>query len=337
MELRRRERLDRGVKVRADSIYAVSSLKEIMFLAGPVLALVLGLFILPLVMPNAYWQRVLCITGVYALLSIGFDFLANYVGLVCLGGAFFVGVGGYISGLLNSAFGVPPALAIPAATVAGGLLCTLVLLPCLPLRGVYFAIVSFIYPLVAERLVAATGVFGGTEGITGLNVLKNIWVNQYLILAVVLAALFILLRLVNHLDAGLVYRGVKDNDQAIRASGISVTRYKAQAVLISALLGCFAGAYLSHLYGWVGMSLFAVDFSILPLAATVVGGSGTLYGPLIGALLLVPASEALRNFGTLRIVFYSVTIVLFIVFWTEGIMRYLRRKYEQFERWERIS
>lgn len=336
METRRRERVDRGVKVRSDSIYAVSSPKEIMFLLGPRLVLIIGLLMLPLVMPNPYWQRVLAIAGVYALLSIGFDFLANFVGLVSLGGAFFVGVGGYISGLLNATYGLPPAVSIPVATLLGASLCTMLLLPCLPLRGVYFAIISFTYPLVAERLIAATAVFGGTEGIAGLAVIRSIWVSQYLIIAISLAAMFLLSRLVWHDDVGVVFRGVKDNDQAIRAAGISVTRYKAQAVFISAAMGCFAGAYLTHLYGWVGMSLFAVDFSILPLAATVVGGPGTLYGPLIGAFLLVPISEALRGFGTLRIVFYSITIVLFVVFWTEGLMNYLRRKYEQYERWVRV-
>lgn len=333
MEARRKERIDRGVKVRADSIYAIASLKEIMYLLGPRLALVVGLLVLPLVIPSAYWQRVTSIAGVYALLAMSFDFLANFVGLVCLGGAFYVGVGGYVSGLLNATYGVPPVLAIPIATITGAFLCTLMLLPCIPLRGVYFAIVSFVYPLVAERLIAATGALGGTEGIAGLDVLQSHWGSQYLILTVALICLFGLCRLVFHEDVGLVFRGVKDNDQAIRASGMSITWYKALAVFMAAAMGCFAGAYLTHLYGWVGMSLFAVDFSILPLAATVVGGPGTIYGPLVGSFLLVPISEALRGLGTLRIVLYSLAIILFVVFWTEGLMNYLRRKYEQFERW----
>ncbi len=334
-EVRRKERLDRGVKVRSDSIYAVASLKEIMFLLGPRLVLILGLLILPLVLPNLYWQRVLCIFGIFALLTIGFDFLAHFVGLVSLGGALFVGVGGYISGLLNSSFGLSPALTMLIGTVVGALICTLALLPCLPLRGVYFAIVSFIYPMVAIRLIVATRVFGGTEGISGLDMLPNIWISQYLILGVVLICLFGLRRLVNE-DVGLVFRGLKDNDQAIRASGISITYYKAMAVFITALLGCFAGAYITHLYGWVGTSLFALDFSIFPVAAAVVGGPGTLAGPVLGAIILVPISEAMRAFGTLRIVFYSVIIVVFIVFWSEGILNYLRRKYEQFESWVSI-
>lgn len=330
----RKERLDRGVKVRSDTLYALSSMKEILFLIGPGLVLIFLLLVLPLVV-SPYWQRVMAITGVYALLSISFGFLANYVGLVCLGGALFVGVGGYISGLLNS-FGMPLFLSIPLATFLGALLCTLLLLPCLPLRGVYFAIVSFIYPLFAARLIAATGALGGTDGISGLDRLTGIGVTIYLVIFVLLIILYGISRMVNYEDVGLVFRGVKDNELAITASAIGLTWYKVQAVFIGSAIGTFAGAYLTHLYGWVGMSLFAIDFSILPVAATVVGGSGTLYGPLIGALILVPASEALRAFGTLRIVFYAVLLVFFVVFWTEGILDYLKRKYEQFEHWVRI-
>jgi len=331
---RRRERLARGVKVRSDTIYAVSSWKEMMFLLGPRLALIFGLLILPIAL-SGYWQSVVCITGVYALLTLGFDFLANFLGLVCLGGALFTGVGGYISGILNSYYGVPIPVSMLIATVGGALICTILILPCLPLRGVYFAIVTFIYPLAAERLIASFDIWGGTDGIVGLSMLPNIWFNQYLILGVALGCCFGLRRLVNE-DIGLVFRGVKDNDQAIRASGMSITWYKAQAVFIAALMGCFAGAYLAHRYGWTGMSLFAIDFSILPLAATVVGGAGTLAGPLLGSFILVPISEVLRAFGTLRIVFYAIVMVLFIVFWTEGLLNYFRRKYEEFEHWVRV-
>ena len=151
----------------------------------------------------------------------------------------------------------------------------------------------------------------------------------------VLVFLFGLRRLVN-MDIGLVFRGVKDNDQAVRASGMSITHYKALAVFIASAMGCLAGACLVHIYMWAGISLFALDFSILPIAATVIGGGGTLVGPVLGCLILVPISELLREFGTLRIVFYSVILMGFIVFRSEGIMVYGQRKYHQFERWFKV-
>lgn len=283
-------------------------------------------------MPNMYWQRVIAITGIFALLSLIFDFLAHYVGIVNLGGALFIGLGGYISGVLNSYFGLSPALTIPIATLAGAAISTLLLLPCLPMRGIYFAIVSLMYPLLLARIIEALNIFGGTDGIAGLATFPNIWVDQYLIIGVVLFTLFALRRLVNE-DIGLVLRGIKDNDQAVRASGISITWYKAQAVFIASAIGSFAGAYLTHLYGWVGISLFGLDFSIFPIAATVLGGMGTLVGPVLGAFILIPLTETLRAFGTLRIVFYSLILVGFIVFKPEGLMNYLQRKYHQVEHW----
>jgi branched-chain amino acid transport system permease protein len=331
----RRERLDRRTKVLTDGIYAISSWREMGYLLIPRLALIIGLLILPLVIPSLYWQRVICIVCIYALLALGFDFLAHFVGLVCLGGAFFIGVGGYIAAILNTSLGLPPVLTIFIATIVGGAICTILLLPCLPLRGIYFAIVTLMYPLIFARVIEALNVLGGTDGITGVASFHSRWTEQYFIIAIVLVALFGLRRLVIE-DIGLVFRGVKDNDQAVKASGISITLYKSIAVFIASALGCLGGAYLSHFYMWAGISLFALDFSILPIAATVIGGGGTLVGPVLGCLILVPISELLRAFGTLRIVFYALILVAFIMFNSEGIMVYAQRKYHQFERWVKV-
>ncbi len=331
---KRRKRVDRSIKVRTEGLYALDSWVDMGYLLAPRFLLIAGLLALPLFL-DMYWQRVICSAGIFALLAVGFDFLAQYVGLVCLGGALFIGTGGYFSGLLNSEFGWPTFVTIPLATVGGALICTLILLPCLRLRGIYFAIVSFMFPLFAVFNIIALGVFGSTEGITGLETFPNIWVEMYLILGMVIIVLFAMRRLVNE-DTGVILRAIKDNDQAVRASGISITAYKARAVFVAALIGCFAGAYLSHLYGWLGLSLFAMDFSILPIAATVMGGMGSLVGPVLGAFILTPMSEALRGFGQLRVVLYCLILIGFMLYRPEGLMNYLQRKYHQFEKWEEV-
>jgi branched-chain amino acid transport system permease protein len=331
-EQQRKERIDRGIKIRSDSIYAMMSYRELSYLTLPRLILIVGMLMIPLVIPSMYWQRVFTISCIYALLAISFDFLAHYVGLVSLGGAFFVGIGGYLAAIANTSLGLSPWLTVPLATLVGGGLCTLLLLPCLPLRGVYFAIVSLMYPLFSARVIEAFDILGGTDGIMGIDSFPNHWAEQYFIICILLLILFGARRLVN-MDIGLVLRGVKDNDQAIRASGISVTFYKSVAVFIASAMGCLSGACLVHIYMWSGISQFALDFSIIPIAATVVGGGGTLVGPLLGCLILVPISELLRDFGTLRIVFYALILVAFIIFRSEGIMVYGQRKYHQFERW----
>ncbi len=330
----RKERLDRGIKVRTEGLYALTSWREMGYLLLPRLLLILGLLSFPLWL-DRYWQRVLCQAGIYALLALGFDFLAEYVGLVCLGGAFFVGAGAYFSGLLNANLGWSPILTIPIAAVSGAITSTIVLFPCLRLRGIYFAIVSFMFPLLTVYMIIALNVFGGTEGISALATFPNVWVDQYLILGMVVVSLFALRRLVNE-DIGLILRAIKDNDQAVKASGLSITSYKTKAVFIAALMGSFGGAYLSHLYGWIGISQFAMDFSILPIAGAVMGGMGTLVGPVLGAFILTPMSEALRGFGQLRVVLYCLILIGFIVYKPEGLMNYLQRKYHQFEHWEEV-
>src|SRR5512135_2490010 len=112
---RRKERLDRGIKVRTEGIYAVSSWQEVAYLVLPRLVLIVGLLLLPLIVPplfGPYWKRVISYAAIYGLLALGFDFLAHFVGLVSLGGAFFIGVGGYLAAILNKSLGLPPALTL---------------------------------------------------------------------------------------------------------------------------------------------------------------------------------------------------------------------------------
>lgn len=334
-QAQRKERIDRGIKVRSDGIYALMSWRELCYLTLPRFILIAGMLALPFLMPGMYWQRVISIVCIYAILALSFDFLAHYVGLVSLGGAFFIGIGGYIAGILNTHFSVPPFVTVPLAALIGGGFCTLVLLPCLPLKGVYFAIVTLMYPLFMARIIEAFNIFGGTDGLVGIDSFSSAFAEQYFVVAMVLIFLFGLRRFVTT-DRGLIFTAIMDNDQAVKASGINITRYKALAVFIASAMGCMAGACITHIYMWAGISLFALDFSILPIAATVIGGSGTLVGPILGCLILVPVSELLRDFGTLRIVFYASILVGFILFRSQGIMEMGQRKYEQFERWTQI-
>ena len=328
---RRRERLDRGIKVRSDGIYALLSWREISYLLMPRAALVIGLLGVPAFLPEQ-WQRIVCIAGIYALLAMAFDFLLSFVGLVCLGGALWMGVGGYIAGILASEFGLSPAVTLPVATLGGAGVCTLLFLPCLPLRGIYFAIATFVYPLLFSHIIETLQIAGGTFGLSGLETFPGKWPPIY-IMVIALILIHFGFRRVATEDVGLVFQSIKDNDQAVRASGLSVIFWKAVGAFIASAIGCFAGAYLCALYGWTGISFFAFDFSILPIAATVMGGTGTFSGALLGSLVLVPLTELLRTFGPLRMVLYAAILALFVVWKPEGVLPYLTRKYHQFERW----
>jgi len=331
---RRKERIDRGIKVRSDSIYALNSFREVLYLAVPRLIPIIGLLIIcPLF--SEYWKEVIVSTATYALLAVSWELL-YMTGLISLGQSLFYGVGAYIAGALNSYWGVPPVLSLPIATVGGGLLCMLMLLPVLRLRGIYFAMVTLVLPLMFARFVEATRILGGTEGLTGIDSLPSQWISFYLIQVALLVAFFGFRRL-EGLDYGLVIKGINDNDRAIMSSGINIYWYKAQILFLAGAVGSFAGACGAHYNMFAGMPGFALDYSILPIAAAAVGGMGSFAGPFLGAFILVPLSEILRALGALRIVFYGLFLVVAVVGLPEGLFHFIRRKYEQIERWVEVD
>ncbi|MBC8438577.1 MAG: branched-chain amino acid ABC transporter permease [Deltaproteobacteria bacterium] len=305
-----------------------------LYLSAPRLIPIIGFLILPLVL-GVYWQKVLLSVAVFVLLAISWDILAES-GMVSLGQALFFGVGAYATGIMNHYFGFHPFISIPLASIIGGVICTLLLLPVLRLRGVYFSMVTLIIPLMLVRVIEATKIFGGTEGLSGMSPIPSHWLELYLIIGVMLVCLFGFRRMLDS-DFGLVLKGIRDNDRSVTNAGINIYWHKTQALFISSSIGAFAGAFMTHVYMFVGMPVFALDYSILPIAAVVVGGPGTLAGATLGACILVPLSEVLRGFGGLRIVFYGLFLVIFTVALPEGIFHYVQRKYNQFERWVEVD
>ncbi len=331
---KRKERIDRGIKARSEDIFALTSHREMLYLLVPRAIPVAGLLVVtPLLSP--YWQEIFISTSVYALLAISWDLLLS-AGLISLGQSLFYGIGSYIAGSLNYYWGWSPLFTIPVATILGGGLCTLLLLPVLRLRGIYFAMVTLVLPIMLLRLVEATRILGGTEGLTGLTPFPNQLTAIYVIQLAVLAALFGFRRLMSS-DYGLIARGIADNDLSVMSAGINIYWHKAQILFLGAAVGSFAGAFGTHLDMFAGMPGFALDYAIMPLAAAVVGGTGTFAGPLLGAFILVPLSEILRALGALRIVFYGLFLVIFVVALPEGIFHYCQRKYHQFERWVSVK
>jgi len=327
---KRKERIDRGVKARSSDIYALTGVREMLYLLFPRAIPVVGLLVfIPLLSP--YWREVFISTAVYALLAISWDILVS-AGLVSLGQALFYGIGSYFAGALNHYWGLSPLWTIPLATVGGGLLCTLMLLPVLRLRGIYFSMVTLVLPLMLLRLVEATRILGGTEGLTGLTPFPSPLFSLYFVQIALLASLFGFRRLMGT-DYGLIIKGISDNDRSVMSAGINIYWYKAQVLFLGASVGAFTGAFGTHLDMFAGMPGFALDYSIMPVAAAVVGGMGTFAGPMVGAFILVPLSEFLRALGALRIVFYGLFLVIFVVGLPEGLFHYIQRKYEKFERW----
>jgi branched-chain amino acid transport system permease protein len=331
---KRRERIDRGIKARSEDVFVLSSWREMLYLAAPRLIPLVFFLLLPLLL-GIYWQKVLLSVVVFGLLAISWDIMAQS-GMICLGQALFFGMGAYCAGVMNHYWGLSPLITLPAATILGGLICTVLLLPVLRLRGIYFSMVTLIVPLMLVRVIEATKIFGGTEGLSGMTPLPSGWQELYLAVGALLAAMFGFRRLLGS-DYGLILKAISDNDRSVTNAGLNIYWFKTQALFMSAAVGAFAGAFMTHVYLFVGMPVFALDYSILPIAAVVVGGPGSLAGATLGACILVPLSEILRGIGGLRIVFYGLFLVVFIVAMPEGIFHFIQRKYHQFERWVEVE
>ncbi len=322
-------KIDRPVKVRSEGLFGLSSGSELTYLLSPRLIPILLLLALPLVLPP-YWTKVITYACIITMLALSWDLLHN-VGLLSLGQALLFGVGAYITGSLNHYFGMHPIITIPIASLLGGVICTLLLLPLMRLKGLYFSMITLAMASILVRIIEATDILGGTTGLSALDTPPNLMVEAYGAIVAALIILFALRRLDNS-DYGLVLRGIGENDRAVLSGGINVFWYKTQTLYIASVIGCFAGAYMTHIISSVGIAAFAMDNSVLPVASVVVGGAGSFAGAMIGAFILVPLSEFLRAFGGLRIVFYCLTLVVCIVLLPAGIFPYIRKRYFQFTR-----
>ena len=331
---RRKERIDRCIKACTDDIFCLSSLREISYLVLPRVLPIILILVLVFMVP-LYWKKVMVITFIMGIMAISWDFLSS-CGLVSLGHALFFAMGAYVAGSLNHYFGFPVYVTIPLGTLLGGMISTLLVFPALRLRGIYFSVVTLIIPLMLMRVIEATKIVGGTEGISALSPLPGLVISIAISMVGMWITLFALRRLITS-DYGLIFVALMDNDRAVEASGLNILWFKVQAIFIGSAICGFCGAFMTHYYMSVGISAFALDLSIFPVASCVVGGMGTLAGPLLGALVLGPLSEALRSFGTFRIVIYSALLVVFIVGLPEGLFPFLRRKYEQIERWKEVK
>jgi branched-chain amino acid transport system permease protein len=324
----RKRRLDRGVKARTDTVFVIASPGGMAYVLAPRVLPCVVLLLLPLLLSH-YHVKVLVHACVVGLLALSWELLAC-CGLFSLGQALFFGLGAYVAGAMNHYLHLPIWLTIPLATVLGGVLGAVLLAPVVRLRGVYFAMVTLMLPILFKQIIEAWGILGGTYGLSALTPFPNEWIDNYLIIIAFLAALFGLRRL-NDSDYGLVLRAIHDDDRTVMSAGINIYARKVQALFLAGSVASFAGAFMAHHYQFVGFSVFALDNSILPLASAAVGGTGGFAGAALGSMILVPLSEGLRAMGGLRIAIYCMVLIFVVLALPGGIFRFLERKYQQFE------
>jgi branched-chain amino acid transport system permease protein len=238
-------------------------------------------------------------------------------------------IGAYTTGLLAYYFETPPLLGIPAAILVAGLIGLVLGRIVLRLRGPYLALTTLSFAEIM-RLVISNSI-DITRGDLGLNVpglFQSRLAYYYLMLGALLAVqlgLYFLLQT----PAGLYLRAIRDDEIAAASRGVKIVWWKTYAFALSAAISGLAGALYAHFAQLISPELGLISQTGLIISMAVIGGLGTLVGPLGGAFLVYYASEFLRDFGNYQLIAFALLVILFARFFREGLWGLLRRPFER--------
>lgn len=284
---------------------------------------------------DPYITHVLVLCMMHAVLASSWNLLVGYAGIFSFGHQAFFGVGCYVSALLAMRAGVNPWLGLPIAGLAAAVLGTFIALPTLRLRAApYIAIATMgfaeIARIVAQNLVDLTR---GELGLWGIPPLTDIGpvsfaggnrtAYYYVMLAIFIVTMTVLWKLVRS-PFGLALVGIRESQDAAESLGVNITRYKVAAFTISSFFAGVAGAFYAHyILILTPSSVLSVGVMVEIVAVTMVGGLGTLLGPVAGAFALTLALEQMRALGDWRLLIYGAALVGLIMFMPEGVVRRL--------------
>jgi len=297
----------------------------------------------PLVIDDRFVLKVLSLVGINALIVVGLALLFGYAGQISLGHAGFVGIGAYTSAFVTVRLGWPWISGLVLAALLAAIGGLLIALPSLRLRGHYLAMATLGFgELMFIAFVEAEPITGGVDGFRGIPYasigsfeFNTAEANYWLVWILVGLAILVAYNIVG-LRPGLAMRALHGSELGARACGIDVVKLKVQAFVISAGMAGVAGALYAHLIGFVSPSVFTLHFSIILLAMTVLGGTSSIAGPVIAAVLLtmLPHLDAVIPGmpGTVATVLqdwqsdiYGLAIILVMLFLPGGVAGSLRR------------
>ncbi len=261
-----------------------------------------------------------------AIFAVSWDLLSGRTGYISFGHPFLIGIGAYTTAILSKRFDVPLELSIPIAvvvTMIGGLI---VLLPALRIKGSYFALVTLAYMELIYQLtqVVRPDLTGGTRGISGIETLTRGAVNGYYLAATLLIILTIFSWALMRTRIGTALWAIGMNEESVRGSGLSTTKLKCFAFLASAFVAGLGGAFYVHYLGSIApRALFDINFLFTILVAVLIGGAGTIIGPVMGAFFLVFLLEWLRPWlpGAERYFIYGLIALVIYMYEPKGIIR----------------
>jgi branched-chain amino acid transport system permease protein len=303
----------------------------------PTVALAL-IILYPLVFTTPFQQRLGALILLYAIAASAWNIIGGYAGQVSVGHVVFFGCGAYAAMAAYSHFGLPPLAGIPAGVAAAVLIAAVIGVPTLRLSGHYFSMATIAVAELARLIVTNTEVLGAAVGLSGPTVPRTVFdlsfisalPYYYLFLAVLLVTLGITWWMTNS-RMGFYLRAIKDSERAARSLGAPASRTKLYAFMLSAGLTAVAGAMYAMMFGFVDPeSGLGILISVKMLIMAALGGAGLLFGPLVGAAILVPLEEISNNVlggkgAGLTFVVYGAIIVIIARFQPGGILALVNR------------
>ena len=278
---------------------------------------------------NAYYQLIMTVVPVWAVMGLSWNLLSGYSGYVSFGHAAFFGLGAYFVALAQINWGLTPWLGIPLAGVVGGIAGLLVGFPTFRLRGHYFALAMLAYPLALLYVFEWLGYQELTLPMQREAPLMYMQFEDHRIHAWIATALMVTAMLVTGLIErsrfGMTLVAIKQDEAAAEAAGIRTLAWKLRAITVSgAMAGMIGGFYAVVLLVVTPPAVFGMLVSAQALIVAMFGGVGTLWGPVIGAVVLVPLSELLHarlghEIPGIQGVVYGVAIIAVILLAPEGV------------------
>ena len=270
---------------------------------------------------NGYLENLCRGVLMFATLSLGWNVIGGYAGYVSFGNVVFFGLGAYTTAALwqhahvqNIALDVFVAIAVAAgfATIFG--------YPILRLRGHYFGVATLGIALAVEEIVANIDWLGGGSGFT-VRQLDAYWM-YYVAMWCVCAGSLLATYLIARSKLGYALVAIRENEEAAAVLGVDATKYKLVAWAISGAMAAAAGAVFAGANGFIdGPTAFAIDDNVFPIVMTILGGVGTVAGPIFGALILTAIDETLwSHFPQIHTLFFGAVIVLVVMFLPRGIL-----------------
>jgi branched-chain amino acid transport system permease protein len=297
------------------------------------------LLLFPAIFTLPFPQHIMIMIFLYATLAQSWNLIGGYAGQVSLGHAVYFGAGAYTSSLLMMKWGLSPWLGMLAGAGLAAGLSLIIGYPCFRLAGHYFAIATIAIGEIAQISMVNWKGGGGAVGLY-LPILDESFTNfefhstkvpYYYIALGITAIVFLVTYLIEKSWLGFYFRAIKGDLDASRALGINVPKYKSIALAISAFFTAVAGTFYAQYILFIDPeSVLPLMLSILICLVAILGGVASVWGPFLGALVLVPLSEYTRTYlggggRAIDLMIYGGLIVLIARFQPEGLMGMIKK------------